>query len=70
MTVTKFRVVADDNATRTVTLRWPDGSTITAHYPTSAGSPQDHGWTNGAGNCWAWAVIDGRVPWVFAFDIT
>jgi hypothetical protein len=68
--VTKFTVVADNSATRTVTLRWPTGQTITAHYPTSAVGPEALGWSAGDGTCWAWAVVDGRVPWIFAFDLT
>lgn len=69
MNVIRLRVVADNNLTRTATLRWPDGSTINVHYPSSVGSPQDYGW-NEAATGWAWCYLVKRVPWIFAFDIT
>jgi hypothetical protein len=69
MSPIKFTVVAEDAGTRTVTLRWPTGETISAHYPSSALGPTELGWT-GTGTCWAWCLVEGRVPWIFAFDLT
>jgi hypothetical protein len=66
--ILKLDVVADDNTNRLVTLAWPDGSQITVHYPSSAGSPQDYGW-NERTRCVAWCISVNRVPWIFAFDI-